>query len=458
MEQSTEFKNRAADCVTFLNKSRDPFHAVESVRLLLSDAGFVELKEKDSWDKTIVKGGKYWFTRNQSSCVAFCVGNKWQSGNGFSMVGAHTDSPCLKVKQHSHITSYGYNQVGVSLYGGGLWYTWFDRDLTLGGRVIISTETGFEGRLVYIDRPILRVPSLAIHLDRTANEKFEYNKETNLLPVLESAVSGALETKSTDTHNTVLMQLLATTLGVTVDKIHSFELSVCDTQDAVIGGINSEYIFSGRLDNLMSTYCSTIALIESSTPESLAEEENVRMIALFDHEECGSSSSVGALSPLVHDGITRICTALNSSNDLLTSKANSFCISADMAHGVHPNYGAKHENNHRPALNKGPVVKMNVNQSYATNGPSSLVIEALAKKYNVPIQNFCIRNDAQCGSTIGPLVSRSLGIRTVDIGAPQLSMHSIREMSGVNDVTHTINLLKGYFKDFAELNKSINID
>jgi len=271
-------------------------------------------------------------------------------------------------------------------------------------------------------------------------------------------VSSILETKSEETHNTVLMQLLAKTLKIEVKNIHSFELSLCDTQDSVIGGINNEFIFSGRLDNLMSSYCAVTALIESSTLESLETEQNIRLIALFDHEECGSSSSIGALSPLVHDGISRICTALNSSDNILTSKANSFCISADMGHAVHPNYGTKHENNHRPALNKGPVVKLNVNQSYATNGTSSLVIEALSKKYDIPIQNFCIRNDSTCGSTIGPLVARSLGIRTVDIGAPQLSMHSIREMSGVDDVTHTINLFKAYFKDFAELNKIIDID
>jgi len=447
-----------ADCVNFLNASRDPFHAVNSVKNRLQVAGFIELKEKECWDKAIHPGGKYWFTRNQSSIVAFSVGMQWNSGNGFSIIGAHTDSPCMKVKQNSHVTSYGYNQVGVALYGGGLWFTWFDRDLSLSGRVIVSNENGgYESKLLYINRPILRVPSLAIHLDRSANEKFEFNKETNLVPILET-VSSVLETKSGETHNTALMNLISTTLSVDVSRIHSFELSLCDFQDAVIGGINNEFIFSGRLDNLMSSYCATISLIESSTEKSLQSEENVRLIALFDHEECGSSSSFGAMSPLLHDGIDRICTALNSSGDILTTKANSFCISADMGHAIHPNYGSKHENNHRPAINKGPVLKTNVNQSYATNGQTGLVIEALGKKHNIPIQHFCIRNDGVCGSTIGPLVSRNLGIRTVDIGNPQLSMHSIREMSGVNDIDYCIKLFNAFYEDFPSLNKSIIMD
>jgi len=259
-------------------------------------------------------------------------------------------------------------------------------------------------------------------------------------------------------HNTGLMTLIASTLGVTVEQIHSLELSLCDTQDAVIGGLNNEFIFSGRLDNLCSSYCATEALREASTPARLALQENIQMIALFDHEECGSSSAIGALSPLLSDSIVRICTALHSEADLLTSKANSFCISSDMAHAVHPNWSDKHEKHHRPEMNKGLVVKTNVNQSYATTSSTSLVIEALSAKYHLPIQRFCIRNDAACGSTIGPLCARTLGVRTVDIGAPQLSMHSIREVSGVVDVTHAINLFKGFFEHFPELNRSINFD
>jgi len=254
------------------------------------------------------------------------------------------------------------------------------------------------------------------------------------------------------------MELLGSTLGIPPSKIHSFELSLCDTQDAVIGGLNNEYIFSGRLDNLCSSYCATMALIESSTAQSLETEENVRVIALFDHEEVGSTSAFGASSTLTIDAMTRIATALNSESEMLTSKTNSFFISADMAHAVHPNYSAKHEANHRPEMNKGPVIKNNANQRYASTGPTSLVIEALAKAHNIPIQSFCVRNDVACGSTIGPIVSSAIGVRTVDIGNPQLSMHSIREMCGVDDATHCINLFKAYFEEFPQLNKTITID
>jgi len=453
-----EFCKRGSDLINFLNSSRDPFHAVDSIKTKLVKAGFCELKEKDCWVNSIIPGGKYLFTRNQSSIVAFAVGKNWAKGHGFSMIGAHTDSPCLKVKPKSHNQSCGYNQIGVEKYGGGLWFTWFDRDLTVGGRVIVSTESGFESKLVYINRPILRIPSLAIHIDRSANEKFEFNHETSLLPVIEQEVKTVFETKKGDSHNNALMELLGSTLGIPPSKIHSFELSLCDTQDAVIGGLNNEYIFSGRLDNLCSSYCATMALIESSTAQSLETEENVRVIALFDHEEVGSTSAFGASSTLTIDAMTRIATALNSESEMLTSKTNSFFISADMAHAVHPNYSAKHEANHRPEMNKGPVIKNNANQRYASTGPTSLVIEALAKAHNIPIQSFCVRNDVACGSTIGPIVSSAIGVRTVDIGNPQLSMHSIREMCGVDDATHCINLFKAYFEEFPQLNKTITID
>jgi len=453
------FRKRGSELINFLNNSRDPFHAVDSVKNILVNVGFNELREKDCWDKSIVPGGKYLFTRNQSSIVAFAVGKKWVKGNGFSMVGAHTDSPCLKIKPKSHSSNFGYNQVGVEKYGGGLWYTWFDRDLTVGGRVIVSSETGFESKLVYINRPILRIPSLAIHIDRTANEKFEFNHETTLLPIIEDTVKSVFETKKEQSHNSALLELLASTMGVDASKIHSFELSLCDTQDAVIGGLNNEYIFSGRLDNLCSSYCATVALAESvSSENSLDNEENIRLVALYDHEEVGSASAFGAGSTLTMDAMLRITTALNSNNEILASKTNSFFISADMAHAVHPNFSGKHENNHRPLMNKGPVIKNNANQRYASTGPTSLVIEALAKKHEIPIQSFCIRNDGVCGSTIGPIVSSNIGVRTVDIGNPQLSMHSIREICGVDDVAYSINLFKAFFEEFPMLNKTIDID
>jgi len=368
----------------------------------------------------------------------------------------------LMVKPVSNIVQYGYCQVGVECYGGGLWYTWFDRDLTLAGRVIVSVGEGFESKLVYVNRPILRIPSLAIHLDRTANESFGPNKETALVPILGSVIKQTLENPGTATHNTALVELLASQVGVSPDKVMNFDMVVCDFQDAAIGGLNNEYIFSARLDNLMSSFCAVEALCEASTDDSIETDSSIRMISLFDNEEVGSDSAYGAGSPLVEDSMERISKALEGSTgekaDVLSSKANSFLISADMAHAIHPNFGSKHENNHRPAMNGGPVIKNNNNQRYATTRESSLVIEQLCKRHNIPYQHFCVRNDSPCGSTIGPILSASLGVRTVDIGNPQLSMHSIREMCGVEDTTHCINLMKAFFEEFPALNQLIKID
>eukprot|EP01126_Amoeba_proteus_P010662 TRINITY_DN14186_c0_g1_i2.p1 TRINITY_DN14186_c0_g1~~TRINITY_DN14186_c0_g1_i2.p1 ORF type:complete len:456 (-),score=80.82 TRINITY_DN14186_c0_g1_i2:114-1481(-) len=451
---------KAEACVRFLNSSRSAFHAVDSSRKLLSETGFVQLHERDptSFAK-IQPGGKYLFTRNQSSLVAFAVGKKWKNGNAFTMIGAHTDSPCLKIKPISNIVSYGYCEVGVETYGGGLWYTWFDRNLSLAGRVFVSTSDGkYQSQLIDINKPLLFIPSLAIHLDRTANEAFKFNMETNLLPVLGSVVKETLGKVDNDNHNAGLISLIASTLEVAPSQVHNFELSLCDYQEATIGGINNEYIFSGRIDNLVSSYCAVKSLCESSLDGSLDEDETVRCVVLFDNEEVGSRSAYGAMSPLLEDAIQRICDALSgeSMSSIHATKSNSFLISADMAHAVHPNYGSKHENNHRPAINGGPTIKLKASQQYATTCETSLVIELLCKKHKIPYQKFIVRNDSPCGSTIGPIVSSCLGVRTVDIGCPQLAMHSIRETCGVDDVGHYIDLFNAFFHDFSSVDKNIS--
>jgi len=395
--------------------------------------------------------------------VAFAVGHKFVPGNGFNVIGSHTDSPCLKVKPISNQSGSGFNQVGVSTYGGGLWHTWFDRDLTIAGRVLVSSGGTSEAKLVYINRPILRIPTLAIHLDRTVSEQFKFNHETHLKPILETSIKAHFETKSDHPHNNSLLDLLANTLGVKGSEITNFELCLCDFQDANIGGINNEFIFSARLDNLLHSFTGITALAETSTDDSLKNEENVRMVVLFDNEEVGSRSAYGAMSPIMNEAFERINLAFSQGNlpiDLvLISKRKSFLISADMAHAIHPNYSDKHESNHRPMMHKGPVIKINLETRYATNSESEFVIEQIAKNRGIPIQKFCVRNDSPCGTTIGPILSGNTGVRTVDIGNPQLSMHSIREMCGVDDVLHCIELSKAFFEEFTTLDKTLkNID
>ncbi|KAH6829742.1 Zn-dependent exopeptidases superfamily protein [Perilla frutescens var. hirtella] len=469
----------AIDLVDFLNASPTAFHAVDEAKKRLKSAGYVQLSERDDWK--LEAGEKYYFTRNHSTIVAFAVGKKYVAGNGIYIVGAHTDSPCLKLKPVTKVTKGGYLEVGVQTYGGGLWHTWFDRDLTIAGRVIIREQKdgseSYSHRLVKIEEPIMRIPTLAIHLDRDVNDGFKINKQTHLAPVLATSVkaelnkltaeNGSIETGSGDgktntnqKHHPLLLQLIAAQLGCEPDDICDFELQACDTQKSVVAGALKEFIFSGRLDNLCMSFCSLKALIDSTSSESsLQEETGVRLVALFDHEEVGSNSAQGAGSPVMLDALSRITNSFSSNTKLLPiAIQKSYLVSADMAHALHPNYMEKHEENHQPKVHGGLVIKHNANQRYATNAVTSFLFREIAAKHSLPVQDFVIRNDMMCGSTIGPILASGVGIRTVDVGAPQLSMHSIREMCAVDDVKHSYEHFKAFFQEFSHLDAKLAVD
>jgi aspartyl aminopeptidase len=456
--------------VTFLNCSRSHFNAVETVKQKLQTAGFIQLYENQPWT-ALTKNKKYFYTRNGSSIVAFAIPPNYVPGDGINLVGAHTDSPNLKLKPINAVQKMGMLQVGVETYGGGLWFTWFDRDLTLAGRVIVATKqmdkTIFEARTVSIDRPILRIPTLAIHLDRSVNEAFKFNTEDQLLPILATTIKAELEKKVPTSDNnrahSLLIKTLADELQIQPEEIVDYELSVCDAQPSAIGGLLNEFIFSARLDNLMCSYCAIEALLRSTQNLSDIQDGNIRMVALFDNEECGSESAHGAHSTLLQDAISRILSALMSDGAkegelIALTRARSMIVSADMAHAVHPNYASKHHDQHRPLLGQGVVIKHNANQRYATNSVTHHFLVQLAKENSIPYQEFVVRNDSPCGTTIGPIVSSKLGIRCADIGLPQLSMHSIRETAHVDDVLHGINFLTAFFNKFAELEKRVKID
>lgn len=454
---------RAQTFVDFVNKSPSPFHAVQETAAMLKQAGFQKLNETKPW--SIQTGQKYFVTRNQSAIIAFAVGGKYKAeAGGFHIIGAHTDSPCLKVKPISNLSAQGYLQLGVECYGGGLFHTWFDRDLGLAGRVIVSNgSASSESKNVMINRPILRIPTLAIHLDRDVSKKgFQFNRETQLRPILATEVAAKLEAgqdkdhleddaHAKPSHHAVLMRLLAEELQVDVAQIQDFELCLFDTQGGNLGGALNEFIFAPRLDNLCCSWISTQALIESL--DTLNHELNVRVVALFDNEEVGSSSLMGAASNFLEQTMARI-----AQDSLSFSQAmhKSFFVSADMAHAIHPNYADKHEVNHRPVMHKGPVIKYNANQRYATSCISSFLMKQVAKNHNIPLQEFVVRQDTGCGSTIGPILATKTGIRTIDVGVAQLSMHSIREMCGVDDVEHTIQWFRGFFSEFSKLDQSLN--
>jgi aspartyl aminopeptidase len=431
------------------------------------------------------------------------------------MIGAHTDSCCLRIKPISKKTGDGFIQVGVEAYGGGLWHTWFDRDLSIAGRVMVKDKNGdVKTKLVKLDKPIMRVPTLAIHLDR--QEKFEFNKEMQLFPIAgliaaelnrqgkagdgkepESKEDAEAEEKqynpiniTTERHHPYIVELIAEAAGCSAGDVLDFEMLLYDTQKACLGGLNDEFIFSARLDNLVMSFCSVEGLIKSikSMPES---DSTIRLIALFDHEEIGSRTAQGADSNMLPAVLRRLSVIPGQESSLSNSEnsydkvsaaddtstafeqtlSTSFLISADMAHSVHPNYGVKYESQHRPEMNKGVVIKINANARYATNSPGIVLLQEVARRSKsaatyaptsktggVPLQLFVVRNDSSCGSTIGPMLSAKLGARTLDLGNAQLSMHSIRETGGTYDVEHAVNLFESFFEHFAELESKIFVD
>ncbi|CCD19410.1 putative Aminopeptidase I zinc metalloprotease (M18) M42 glutamyl aminopeptidase [Trypanosoma vivax] len=439
--KDSQVQELANDFVGFINKSSTPFHVVEVVSSWLLEAGFARLVEGEKWPET-VNGGKYFVTRNDSSVVAFAVGGKFVPENGLKIVGAHTDSPNLALKPRTRSDKGGYQGVSVQCYGGGLWHTWFDRDLTVAGRVFISGN-GTEKRLIKLDKSVMRIPSLAIHLSSAQErESFAPNKEKQLVPITSTTIIDAVNDVSLH-HNAQLMKSIAEAARCRPNDIIDFDLSVIDSQNATIGGICDEFIFAPRLDNLISCYCGIKALIKACP--NLHDDDMIRMVCLFDNEEVGSETAQGAGGTLIPD----IVEYINKTKTLrATIVANSFLLSVDGSHAVHPNYQEKHEDQHRPFLHHGPVIKYNANMRYATNGATAAVIKLIAKKASIPLQEFCVRNDSPCGSTIGPVLSTLSGIKTVDLGNPMLSMHSIREMCGTVDLLHLLNLIEAFFVNY----------
>ncbi|KAH7105570.1 aspartyl aminopeptidase [Auriculariales sp. MPI-PUGE-AT-0066] len=359
----------------------------------------------------------------------------------------------LRVRPISNRTKEGYLQVGVETYGGGIWHTWFDRDLSVAGRVIVSDGAGgFAAKLVQVDKPILRIPSLAIHLDRNVNSSFGPNLETHLIPILgmagatlnKTSAAGAGSTKPS--HQPGLMALLAGQVSCKPEEIFEIDLSLYDTQPATIGGLDSEFIFSPRMDNQFSSFCAVDALINSVSNGPTGGATNA--IVLFNHEEIGSGSTIGAQSDLVDLLVGR----------LDADRSKSFIISSDMGHAVHPSYKDKHQDEHKPLINQGVVIKTNASQRYATDSIGSFLVRRLVEKRGGRVQQFEVRNDMPCGSTVGPMLSSRTGIRTVDVGCAMLSMHSIRETAGTADVDSMINLFEEFFVGFTELDASLIVE
>lgn len=415
------------DLLEYIDASPTPFHAVAETASRLEAKGYRRLEESEAWD--VGAGDKVYLVRGGGSLAAFHLGNAALREAGFRLIGAHTDSPNLRIKPNPELKKVGYRQLGVEPYGGVLLHTWLDRDLSLAGRALMADGTA---RLVDFKRALLRAPSLAIHLNRKVNsEGLKLNAQKHLAPIL--GLDGLEEGD--------LRELLAGELGDVEPKdILAWDLMVYDVQPAALSGASREFVHAGRIDNLASCHAAFHAL---SGVDS--EAKMTRGIVLYDHEEVGSRSAQGAASDFLRSCLQRL--VAGTTEDYHRAIAKSFLISADMAHGVHPNYVDVHEPKHKPLLGGGPVVKINVNQSYATDGESWASFERWARRADVATQQFVVRSDLGCGSTIGPITAAELGIRTVDAGNPMLSMHSCREVAAAADVPKMIALMRQFFTE-----------
>lgn len=411
--------------MSFITDSPTPFHAVATMSSQLKLAGYCQLHVADQWH--LKAGGQYFITRNDSTIVAFQLpqANALQR---MHMVGAHTDSPCLKVKPNPEIRNNGYQQLGVEVYGGALLHPWFDRDLSLAGRVVSRDATGqLVSHLIDFKRPLACIPSLAIHLDRDANKGHSVNPQTDLPVLLGQALGDHFS----------LRALLAEELkanGHEVDQVIDYELSFYDVQAPALVGLKQEFLAAARLDNLLSCYMGLTAMLAAQTDRGM-------LLICNDHEEVGSQSAEGAQGSFLTSVLQRLYPTAEKLHQVL---AASTFISLDNAHGVHPNFSDMHDKQHGPSLNQGPVIKVNANQRYATNAVTSAMVKELAAQIDLSIQTFVVRSDLACGSTIGPITAAQLGVRTLDLGVPTFAMHSIRELAGSAD-PHTTHLLLSQF-------------
>ncbi len=421
---------------SFLTAATTPFHAVAEMVNRLTSAGFERLTDCSEWE--IESGGRYFLTRNDSSIVAFIAGSDSPPAEGMRMVGAHTDSPCLMVKPTPEIQSQGMFQLGVQVYGGALLNPWFDRDLSLAGRVSYQTREG-QLRVALVDfrEAIATIPSLAIHLDREANKNREVNPQTAVVPVLCQLVG---EEKA-DFRALLQTRLLQEHPQCDVEQVLDYELSFYDTQVPSLIGLRREFLASARLDNLLSCFTGLQAMLQSDGTVS-------SLLICNDHEEVGSASTSGARGPLLESVLNRLA----GSHAAYAALADrSMMISADNAHAIHPNFADRHDENHGPQLNRGPVIKVNASQRYATNSETSGLFRLLAAQEEVPVQSFVVRNDMACGSTIGPITASATGIRTLDIGVPTLGMHSIRELAGSRDAWDLCRILQRFYNHTGPL-------
>ena len=427
---------QVADLMKFLDNSPCNFYAAANVAALLDEAGFTRLEAADKWN--LQRGGKYYVTKNDTAVFAFRVGDG-EAHSGYKLITAHSDSPGFRIKPHAGMMcDGGIVTLNTEVYGGPILYTWFDRPLSVAGRVLLRSDDALHPRSVLVNfrRPLLTIPHLAIHFNRQVNEGNKLSRQKDMLPVI-AQVNEPLEAGN------FMLEILAGELDVSISDILDFDLTLYDVTPAMTVGYDNEFLTSGRIDDLSMVHAAVSALIaECDTPSAMT-----RVVAIFDNEETGSGTKQGAASPVLYNVLTRINAALGGDNEsLLRAIANSFMVSADNAHGVHPNYAEKHDPTNHPVLGGGPVIKINANCKYMTDADSAAVFRTICEDAGVPYQYFVNHSDVAGGSTLGNILTSQIDIRGVDMGAAQWAMHSVRETASVRDHVYIIKAFTQFFK------------
>ncbi len=427
-------RQQVQNLLDFIDASPSPWHAVNSVEARLAAFRFVKLDETVQWD--LQPGGRYYVIRDDSSIVIFVQGQKPLVETGFKIIGAHTDSPGLRIKPNAGMGSDGLLRLGVEIYGGPILATFTDRDLSLAGRISYKDDkNAIVSRLVNFDRPLLRLPNLAIHMNRAVNEDGLKLHKQNELPLILSVLAEECLPQA------YFSQILQQQTACEAERILSWDMAVYDTQKGAFWGAENEFYADSQLDNLASCHAALQALLD----DAVLENDHTLVCAFFDHEEIGSESNKGADGSFLADVLQRIALATEKNkDDFARALAKSFMISADMAHAYQPNFPLAYDAEHKVAVNKGPVIKVNANHRYSTESISQALFVDWCEQAGVPYQKYSHRTDLACGSTIGPITSARLGIRSVDVGNPLWAMHSIRESAGVLDHGYMIRVLKKF--------------
>lgn len=427
-------KKLALELLDFLYDSPSAFHGVKAVKKLLDKDDFIEIKECDRWN--LKSGGKYYVIKNDSAIISFIIGDEKIDEAGFRLIGAHTDVPGFRIKPNPQMITEGkYVKLNTEVYGGPILHTWYDRPLSIAGKVAIKGASPLkpEIKLVNINKPLLIIPSIAIHMNREVNEGYKINKQVDTLPLL-GLINDRLEKED------YLIKLLSEELNVNKEDIIHFDLGLYEYEKGSLIGMNEELISSGRFDDMWMVYAGVKALIDSKKISA------TKVMICVDNEEIGSETAQGADSTFMNTILERITLAVGLDREgYYRALANSIMISADLSHAVHPNLTDKHDPTNRPVLEGGPVLKIAASGSYSTDSFNGAIFAEVCKSAGVPFQKFVNRSDVRGGSTIGPMTAANLTIPVIDMGAPVIGMHSIRELASVKDNYYTIKAFTEFF-------------